>query len=227
MKLQIAVATIGRAPDIARVAAEALAAEVASESAHVKRALDAGYTYVALADGSVAGFVSNFITCDGLGGSRFELDLLAVAPGWQGRGIGARLVGRSMKAARLTDARTIRALVRRDNSPMQRVCARSGLQRSARAFQLWVSRAPQPAGKSARDHAARVIAVDTLTYGGYWLEGALSQSAIDAARSLLRAQPARSVIGAVVAEQDRRAIDLLRANAFVRMGEFDWWSLSL
>ena len=227
MKLQIAVATIGRAPEIARVAAEALAAEVASESAHVKRALDAGYTYVAIADGSVAGFVSNFITCDGLGGIRFELDLLGVSPGWQGRGIGARLVERSMRAARLTDARTIRTLVRRDNSPMQRICVRGGLQRSALAVQLWASQSPQPGGNCARDHAARIIAVDTLTYGGFWLEGALSQSAIDVARRLLRAQPARSVIGAVVAEQDRRAIDLLRANAFVCMGEFDWWSLSL
>ena len=227
MRLQIAQATFDHAPEIARVAAEALNAEVAVKSAHVRRALNAGNTYVALADGRVAGFVSNFTTCDGHGRSRFELDLLGVSPGWQGRGIGARLVERSLRAARQADAKTIRALVRRDNSPMQRISARCGLQRSAGAFQLWVSSAAQPAGNSARDHAARIIAVDTLTYSGYWLEGALSQSAVDAARRLLRAQPDRRVIGAVVSEIDRRAIDLLRANAFDRRGDFHWWSLRL
>ena len=227
MKLQIAVAAIEHAPEIARVAAEALAAEVAVESVHVMRTLEAGYTYAALVEGTVVGFVSNFITYDGLGGSRFELDLLGVAPGWQGRGIGARLVERSLRAARLTDARTLRALVRRDNVAMQRICAGSGMRRSARAFQLWVSQALRPAGDCARDHAARIIAVDTLTYAGYWLEGALSQCAIDAARRLLRAQPDRSVVGAVVSEQNRRDLDLLRANEFVQLGEFHWWSLSL
>ena len=227
MRLQIALATNEHAPEIARVAAEALDAEIAVETAHVQRTLDAGYTFVATLNANVVGFVSNFITCDRRGRKRFELDLLGVAPGWQGRGIGARLVERSLRAARQTDAASIRALVRRDNLPMQRICARSGLQRSAVACQLWVSRAVQPAGNSARDHAARIIAVDTLTYSGYWLEDPLSQSAIDAARSLLRAQPDRSVIGAVVSENDRSGIDLLRANAFDCLGEFHWWSLRL
>lgn len=227
MKLQISVATSSYAPEIARVAAETLDTDVALESAHVKRTLDAGYTYVATAQGTVVGFVSNFKTCDGLGRSRFELDLLGVAPVWQGRGIGARLIERSLRAARQADAMTIRALVRRDNISMQLLCARSGLQRSARAWQLWASQAAQPAGNGARDHAARIIAVDTLTYSGYWLEGALSQPAIDAARDLLRAQPDRRVIGAVIAEQDWSASNLLRANAFDRIGDFHWWALSL
>lgn len=227
MRLQIALATNEHAPEIARVAAKALAAEIAVETAHVKRTLDAGYTYVALVDGWVAGFVSNFTTRDRHGRNRFELDLLGVAPDWQGRGLGARLVERSLRAARQADAATVRALVRSDNRPMQRICSSSGLQRSAVACQLWVSRAVQPAGKSARDHAARIIAVDTLTYSGYWLEDALSQSAIEAARNLLRAYPDRRVIGAVVSEYDRRGIDLLRANAFDCLGEFHWWSLRL
>ena len=227
MKLQVAVATIEHATEIARVAADALNAKVEAKSTHVIRTLDAGYTYAALGDGRVVGFVSNFLTRDGQGRSRFELDLLGVAPAWQGRGIGALLVARSMRAARYSEAATIRALVRRDNYPMQRLCARSGLQRSARDSQLWTSLAAQPAGNCDQESSARIIAVDTLTYSGFWLEGALSQGAIDAARKLLRAQPDRSVIGAVVSEQDGRAVDLLRANAFDRIGDFHWWALTL
>lgn len=227
MKARIAVATADHTLEIAKVAAAALKVEVNTESRHVQRVLGAGYSFVAIADGKLVGFVSNFTTRDGLRRSRFELDLLGVAPAWQGRGIGARLVERSVQAARETSATEVRALVRRDNLPMRRLCSRSGFQRSEQACQLWVSQANQPAVSCAKTSAARIIAVDTLTYGGYWLEGALKQSAIDAARAMLRDHPDRTEIGAVVPEHNRRAIDLLRANSFDRIGDFHWWTLTL
>ena len=227
MKVQIAVATIAHAPEIANVAAEALTVGIEAESPHVQRVLDAGCTFVAIAEGDIVGFVSCFITRDEQDCGRFELDLLGVAPAWQGRGIGAQLVDTSLQAARESSATTIRALVRCDNMPMQRICARSGLTRSEQAYQLWVNQANQPAGSRASTYAARIIAVDTLTYGGYWLEGELSQSAIDTARTMLWVYPDGSNIGAVVPEQDRGAIDLLRANSFDRFGAFHWWTLRL
>lgn len=200
---------------------------VKAESARVRRVLGAGHTFLAKADGNIVGFASSFVTPDEHGNARFELDLLGVAPSWQGRGIGARLGERSLHEADETGAATIRALVRRDNMSMRRLCIRLGFRRSEAVHQLWASKTGRPANNCERYSGARIIPVDTLTYGGYWLEGALSQGAIDEARTMLWHQPDRRVAGAVVPEYDRRAIDLLRANSFDRMGEFLWWTLSL
>ena len=150
MKASIAVAVIEHASEIARIAADALNVSVEAECAHVRRVLGAGRTFVAIADGHVVGFISNFITHDEHGRARFELDLLGVAPAWQGRGIGARLIESSVNAARDSKAATIRALVRRDNLPMRRLCSRRGLQRSKVAYQLWVSQAGDSGGSSER-----------------------------------------------------------------------------
>ena len=227
MKARIAVATVDHSIGIAAVAAEALAANVDVDSPGVARVLDAGNTLVATADGKVVGFVSNFATGDELGRRRFELDLLGVAQAWRGRGIGARLVDCSLRVARASGASTARALVRRDNKPMQRICRRRGLERSARSYQLYVSRAKTPARNCGRHTKARIIAVDTLTYSGYWLEGELSQCAVSVARHLLGAGDGRSLLGAVVPAADRATIELLRANSFERVGDFDWWTLNL
>ncbi len=135
----IATATVAHRHGIAAVAAEALAARVEPESYNVQHVLEAGYSFVAIADGNVVGFVSNFTTRDDKVRSRFELDLLGVAPAWQGRGIGAGLVERSIQAARDSKATSLRALVRSNNRPMQRLCSRFGFQRSEQAWQLWVS----------------------------------------------------------------------------------------
>jgi len=223
----IAVATIDHRHGIADVAAEALGAKVVPDSPRVQHVLDAGCAFVALAEGRVVGFVSNFKTRDETGHGRFELDLLGVAPAWQGRGIGSALVERSMQAARCSNATTLRALVRCDNMPMQRICRRCGLQRLQSACQLLLSRAKGSASGCSPEMRARIIAVDTLTYSGYWLEGELSQCAIDAARQLLRAQPGRAQLGTVVPQSDRATIDLLRANSFEVSGDYDWWTLSL
>ncbi len=227
MKTSIAVATTAQAFAIANVAAEALSAHIDAGSPRARRILAACGAFAAIADNQVVGFVSNFITRDARGGRRLELDLLGVSPAWQGRGIGARLVGRSLQLARESEATTVRALVRCDNVAMQRICSRQGFERSVQASQLWISQARKPAAKARGMTAARIIAVETLTYSGYWLEGELSQGAIDDARRLLRAHPERSLIGAVVPESDRIRIDLLRANSFAPMGDFHWWTLRL
>ncbi len=225
MKVRIRTATADHAPEVATIAFKALSMRIDADSPRVQRILEDGNTFVAIVEGQVAGLVSNFITCDAQGGRRFELDLLGVAPAWQGRGIGALLVERSLQAASEAGAITLRALVRRDNKPMQRTCSRTGLQRSAQIYQLWASQAGLPLIKRGRNAAAGIIPVDTLSYSGYWLEGALSQSIIDETRALLRENTERAQMGAVVPECDRATIELLRANSFDRIGDFHWWTL--
>lgn len=227
MKVHIVVARADHRHGIAAVANDALSASIDVESPRVRRVLSGGNTFVAIADDEVAGFVSNFATRDAPGGSRFELDLLAVAPAWQGQGIGGRLVARSLLVASESGASTARALVRCENKPMQSICCRHGFQRSADVYQLFVSEERPAVYPAARANQAWIIPVETLTYSGYWLEGGISQSSIDAIRQLLRTHRERAVTGAVVPQSYRTTIDLLRSNSFEPIGEFDWWTLRL
>lgn len=227
MKVLVAAARREHAQGIATVAAAALFASIDADCPRMQRILDVGSTFVAIAEGQVAGFVSNFITRDARGAERFELDLLAVSPLWQGRGIGARLVRSSLQAARKSGATTIRALVRCKNQPMQRICSRAGFQKSDKTYHLFVSAVARSGFPDSRPSSARIIPVDTLTYSGYWLEGDLCQSTIFAARHLLSENSKRTQIGAVVSEHDRRTAELLLANSFQRIGDFHWWMFRL
>ena len=227
MKVRIDAATRDHAADIALITAEALSAHIDVDSPRVHKILSEGLTYVAIVDGSVVGFVDSFIIVDAARQRRFELDLLAVSPAVQGRGIGSLLVAESLSAARQFLAANIRTLVRCENYPMQRICGLHGFEQSGHSYQLYVSAAQAIAEAVSQDHRARLIPVDTLTYSGYWLEGELSQSAINEARSSLLSRGCNSRMGAVIATHDTDTIELLRTNSFDLIGKFDWWSINL
>ncbi len=227
MKVSIDIATPEHAADIALIAAEALSVHIDLNSARVKQLLSEAQTYVAFVDGRVVGFVDSFMTEDAARQRRFELDLLAVSPAAQGRGIGSLLVAKSLSATRQSQAAKIRTLVRCENYPMQRICARYGFERSAHSFQLYVSAAKAIAVAASQVHCARLLSVDTLTYSGFWLEGELSQDAINKGRSALLSRGRNSRMGAVIAAHDTNTIELLRANLFELIGDFDWWSINL
>ena len=227
MKVSIVVATREHTADIALIAAEALSAHIDVDSPRVQQLLSESLTYVAIVDGRVIGFVDCFVTVDAVRQHRFELDLLAVSPAAQGRGVGSLLVAQSLSAAHQSQAAKIRTLVRCENYPMQRICARNGFERSALSFQLYVSAAKAIAADASRDHRARLLPVDTLTYSGIWLEGELSQDAIDEGRSALLSRGRNSRIGAVISAHDTNTIELLRANSFELIGDFDRWSFNL
>ncbi|MCY3796614.1 MAG: N-acetyltransferase [Chloroflexi bacterium] len=224
MKVMIGRATPEDALAIASLAADALATRIDADSPRVRKILNEGLTFVARIDESMVGFASNFFTFDQEGRRRFELDLLAVAPGAQGRGIGGRLVEASLAAARDSKPVLIRTLVRSENWSMQRLCRRYGFTRSPGQKQLFVTH-PRPAIRSCRKHCAYLIRVETLSYSGIWLEGALSQEALDDAL-WTASQSDRSVIGTVIPSGASHAHDLLRANAFNNLGEYNWWTIS-
>ncbi|MDE2636675.1 MAG: GNAT family N-acetyltransferase [Chloroflexota bacterium] len=224
MKVMIGRATPEDALALASLAADALATRIDADSPRVRKILNEGLTFVARIDESIVGFASNFFTFDQEGRRRFELDLLAVAPGAQGRGIGGRLVEASLAAARDSKPVLIRTLVRSENWSMQRLCRRHGFTLSPCEYHLFVS-VPRPVARQTQGHQARLIPVETLNYSGIWLEGALSQEALDDAL-WTASQSDRSVIGAVIPSDASHESDLLRANAFNNLGEYNWWTIS-
>ncbi len=225
MSVEIRIANPEDAGAIGRIAAEADVAAIDADAPRVRHVLALNQTFVAAIKTVVIGFVGCFFTLHPRGGRRFELDLLAVAPEAQGRGAGGKLVAASIAYAADEGARQIRALVRCENVSMQRLCRRHGFARSSDVFELHVAN-PQPALARPRQHDARLIAVETLSYAGLWLEGELSQEAIADAH-LLASQSDASVIGAVIPNSALETGKLLRANGFERIGAYHWWTINL
>lgn len=226
MKPSLRYADTRDAEAIAAIADSALAASIAPDSPRLRRILAQKRTLVAAAAGEVLGFCDSFLTENALGEPRLELDLLAVAPSARGIGIGSALVAAAVIRAERLGASTLRALVRTSNAPMRAICRRAGLARSQSVGSLnvcWDSAAPS-APSAAR--SAHLIPVETLIYSGIWLEGNLSQPALDAAEALRR-QKGAELTGTVLPHGHAEAAELLRANGFQALGDYHWWSLTL
>ena len=226
MSVRIRRAKPGDAQVIAGIARAAFAEVIEPSSPRVLRILAEPLTQVATVDDQIVGFVSNFLTRSLQGSWRFELDLMAVAEGAQGRGFGGTMVAESISLARQSQAESVRALVAAHNSPMQSLCRRCGFKRSSARYHLYVAAPKSNPVAAGRDYAAHLVQVETLTYKGIWLEGELSQAAIDRAQVCAR-RPNCSRIGTVIPQDNAAAAAILRANQFERIGEFDWWTLNL
>ena len=224
-EIRIRLASPDDAPAIARIAEATEVASIDAASPRVRKILDGKRTAVATFGGDICGFVDGFFTTDNSGGRRFELDLLAVAPTAQGRGIGGRLVAASLAAAEDGGVRRIRALVRQENATMRKLCQRHGFNCSADSYVLFVKDV-QPVAAMARPHSSHLLPVDTLGYAGIWLEGVLSQAAVDAA-ALLASKVGASLIGAVIPSADVESAALLAANSFRNVGHYHWWMINL
>ena len=210
---------------IAQIASQTWSMSLDVDSLSLRQSLSEGLTYVATSGGAVVGFVDIFITAGRSGALRCELDLLAVSEAARGRGIGGRLVKKSVAAATEANAREIRALVRCDNLIMRWLCAGHGFRQSPTSFELYIAD-PKPVACHQHSHEAHLIPVKTLAYSGIWMEGSLSQDAIEDANWLASAS-GMSRIGAVIAKEEQSVAALLRSNGFLKLGEYDWWTINL
>ena len=128
---------------------------------------------VALAGDELVGFSDGFVTRSAQGVSRWELDLLAVDPAWQGHGIGQQLIREQTGAGLRQGAFMARALIHCYNRPSQRAFSHCGFRCRPEVLALCVH--PRPEELEASDFSGwHAVTVETLAYSGIWLEGDFS-----------------------------------------------------
>jgi ribosomal protein S18 acetylase RimI-like enzyme len=164
---------------------------------------DASALWIARDGRAVVGFASAFLTPGRDGRRRWELDLLAVCPASQRRGLGQALIGRVCEDGERQGAAVVRAAVRVDNVLSQRAFERTGFSTDGRTHRLLLW-GPQDGAVTHRSLSpVSLIPVDTLTYRGLWLEGldqarpSTQRAAVQAARATV-AQEHRLNAGALV-----------------------------
>ena len=184
------------------------------------------YSLVALDARGILAFADNFITVSGTGGQRLELDLLAVEPQAQGTGIGRRLIAECQLLARELDVPLLRALVRRENLVMRRLCASCGFAISQQSYDLYVA-SPAPGLIGSLDvRGAHLVPVETLAYSGIWIEGSITREGILRALSVAATRQLQRV-GTLAPQGDRVPVKLLADSGFQLLGTYDWWTLKL
>lgn len=193
--------------------------------AHVEE--DTCALWVATEHGQVAGFASAFLTVVA-DRRRWEIDLVAVRPASQGRGLGTRLVRRVTEAGQPYAVSLSRALIRVDNVPSQRAFESVGFTSDRRRHRLLLW-SPEPAD-DATPYAGPVtlVPVDALTYRGLWIEDLTSvpaeeqRRAVKAARSII-AQENRLNTGALIPIDAEHPLPSDLRHQATMQGEYHWF----
>jgi ribosomal protein S18 acetylase RimI-like enzyme len=167
----------------------------------------------------IVGFVDSFMTIAQDGTRRLELDLIAVHPDFAGQGIGKQLI--QVFTENIQAADIIRALVAVNNTAMQRVMTTTGYQLEAQSQSLYISsESSKEASETVETH---LIAVETFTYSGIWLEGEITLEAIHAAQ-YQRQKFDFDIVGAVISNANIEAIQLIQSAGFEHVKDFQWWT---
>lgn len=182
---------------------------------------------VALVDSVVVGFVDGFLTLSADGQRRWEVDLLAVHPAYQGQSIGKRLAAASVQAGHSLDAVIARALIQVDNVASGRAFASCGFHSDGRVCALCVSSDDTPAPEADETPAGlHLIPVSTLNYRGLWLEGTLTPASFDFARQVRR-RYSWDVAGAVFPLDHTQTVRAAAHSGYHLIGHYHWWQRSL
>lgn len=188
-------------------------ANIIKEGAH--------YPLLAVIENHVVGFIDGFLTTSIEGHIRTELDLLAVHPDYQHRGIGKNLITAFTNLIEFQSLKYIRALVRTDNTSMQLAISKCGYTIDKGVQTLYVL--PKTPTKPI-SQGAHVIAVNTFTYGGVWLEGKIADETLktlDFGQSRVG-----QITGSVVPKSDANTIGQLLKQGFEPVKDFHWWIYS-
>lgn len=219
METRVRAATLNDAEKIAEIIQ--LAFEELSSIEQVRLCIQQAThtTYVAEVDNGVVGFVFGFITTALDGTKRRELDLQAVHPNYQGRGIGTKLIQHFTQDT--TPADCIRALIAIGNTRMEKALTNFSYQAGEQISALYVTSQSYKLGKIIIPSHSHLIPVTTMTYNGIWIEGKVTKQAINAA--LNSKKRGNDVVGAVVPISDDAAIQALKSADFDFIKHYRRW----
>jgi GNAT superfamily N-acetyltransferase len=148
-----------------------------ADPAQISRAMgQQGHRCLVALDGDeLVGFSDGFLTRSAQGVLRWELDLLAVDPAWQGHGIGQQLIRAQTGAGLSQGVSMARALIHCGNRVSQRAFSRCGYRCQPEVLALCVH--PRPDELDPSDFSGwHVVPVETFAYSGIWLEGDFSSA---------------------------------------------------
>ena len=183
---------------------------------------------VAEAQGEVVGFVSAFVTQAWGGRVRWEIDLIAVEPAYQGQGVGGRLIAKTCRDGQMRGADLARALIRVDNLPSQRAFSRRGFSSDGEIYQLLIW-TPRPGAERPCPDRVALLPVDTLIYRGLWIEGLDSLSrweqrdALEVARVVATTESCDNTGAVFPARRVEHLPPQLRAEADIQ-ASYSWFS---
>ncbi len=184
--------------------------------------------WVAEAQGEIVGFVSAFMTRARDGQTRWEIDLIAVEPAYQGQGIGGKLIAKTYRDGQMRAADLARALIRVDNLPSRRAFSRLVFSSDGEIYQLLIW-TPQPGAERPCPDQIDLLPVDALTYRGLWIEGLDSLSrqdqrhALEVARAVAAAESCDNTGAVFPARQVEHLPPQLRAEADLQ-GKYVWFN---
>lgn len=184
-------------------------------------------TIVVVVDDDLAGFVDGFMTTSVNGVRRWEVDLLAVRPDYQRRGIASALVEAGTIEGRARGAELARGLVAVDNTGSQKSFTHCGYRTDGTKYDLIVcsSRSHEPS-RGNEEEKAYILPVKTINYTGFWIEGELNLKSLEEGKRRL-ATTDFDVVGAVTPENQNKLIQDGIAIGYERIGRYQWWQRPL
>ncbi len=184
-------------------------------------------TMVFVFEDQVVGFVDGFLTTSIEGMKRWELDLLAVHPNFQRRGIASALITANTEVGKSMGAEIARGLVAVDNIGSQKAFAKAGYETDNLICELMIaSEINQREELNEVDNDTMIIPVKTMIYNGLWVEG--KRSKIGFGRALNQVVNSDTELaGAVVPADDIQMIDDVQSMGFEKIGRYQWWQRPL
>lgn len=224
VEITIRPAVVGDAAAVAAVK-QAVWPHETVDAARIADVMQSGEHTTLLADleSRLVGFVDAFSTQSSTGELRWEVDLLAVHPQFQGRGIGRVLVEAVTLVGQGFGEEWARALVQIHNTASQRVFARCGYICDGVVRDLYVAMRGIAITQSVLQDT-NLIRVRTFNYSGLWLEGHLTIASLSHALNSLAANPDEyGLAGVLVSASEATVTEAALSLGYTRVAAFQWW----
>ena len=183
-------------------------------------------THVAEKDGHIVGFVDGFITRSEAGRLRWEVDLLAVHPDFQQRGIAKRMIRASGQSGREFGVILSRTLIHVDNRGSMKAFAGCGYHVQGEQCGLFISSSDNPLLQQETEANSYLVSVRTMKYYGLWVEGKLSEAGFKVANAV-RVQHNLDLAGVVIPGREAAAVRAACSTGYQYIGQYQYWTTDI